>query len=83
MDDEPNLNNRADNATKLWVALFGEHRSWRHSGYPPGPQDLPSLDALCEALRQSLQILRPHDRERLLGVIAAHPGLEVRRALNP
>ena len=43
----------AASALTLWVALFGEHRRWRHFGYEPGGQDLLYLDSLCEALRGS------------------------------
>jgi hypothetical protein len=37
-DNEPDPNDRAGSALTLWIALFGEHRRHRHSGYPPGPQ---------------------------------------------
>jgi hypothetical protein len=74
INSEPDPNNRAGSAIALWVALFGEHRRWRHFGYPPDGQDLLYLDALCEALRERLQNLSPDDRDRLLAVIAEHPG---------
>jgi len=74
IDSEPDPNDRAASALTLWVALFGEHRRWRHFGYEPGGQDLLYLDSLSEALRGRLQNLSPDDRDRLLAVIAEHPG---------
>ena len=74
IDSEPDPDDRAGSALTLWIALFGEHRRHRHSGYEPGGQDLLYLDSLCEALRGRLQNLSPDDRDRLLAVIAEHPG---------
>lgn len=81
IDNEPDPNDRAGSALTLWVALFGEHRRWRHFGYEPGPQDRMYLDMLCAALRERLQNLRPEDRDRLLAVIAEHPGYTMERGL--
>jgi hypothetical protein len=82
IDSEPRPDDRVGSAMQLWVALFGEHRSHRHSGYPPSPEAVLYLDSLCEALRGRLQNLDPDDRERLLAIMAAHPGWEVRRGSN-
>ena len=58
----------------LWVALFGEHRRHRHSGHPPGQEARLYLDALCEELGRRLRDLNSAERERLVSVIAMHPG---------
>lgn len=59
--------------------MFAQHRRWRHFGYPPDQRDLLRLDALCEALRERLQNLNPDDRDRLLAVIAEHPGYSMEK----
>ena len=74
IDSEPDPDDRAASALTLWVALFGEHRRHRHSGYPPGQEARLYLDALCEELGRRLRALNPDDRDRLLAVIAEHPG---------
>lgn len=78
VNSEPDPDDRAGSALTLWVALFGEHRRYRHSGYPPDPQAMLYLGALCEALRERLQNLSPGDRDRLLAVIAEHPGYSMK-----
>jgi hypothetical protein len=73
----------AASASDLWVALFFEHRRWRHFGAPPDQQDRLYLDRLCDVLREKLQNHNPEARQHLLAKMAAHPGMEVRRAPNP
>lgn len=59
--------NWSGTALELWLCLFFEHRRARHSGepenYAEGPH--PVLDALCRALRHSLQHISSYERERL------------------
>ena len=74
IDSEPDPDDRAASALTLWVALFGEHRRHRHSAYPPGREARLYLDALCEELGRRLRALNPAERQRLLAVIAQHPG---------
>ena len=75
IDCAPNSDDPAASAAvTLWVALFGEHRSYRHSGHPPGPEARLYLDALCEELGRRLRDLSPAERQRLVAVIAEHPG---------
>ncbi len=71
---ESDPNDPAASALTLWVALFGEHRAYRHSGYPPGREARLYLDALCEELGRRLRALNPAERQRLVAVIAQHPG---------
>lgn len=78
-DSKPDPGDPAGSALTLWIALFGEHRRHRHSGYPPGQQARLYLDALCEELGRRLRSLTPADRERLVAVIAKHPGYEAKR----
>ena len=53
-DSEPDPNDRAASALTFWVALFGEHRRWRHFGYEPGGQDLLYLElAIRGAAREA------------------------------
>ena len=82
IDSEPDPDDRAASALTLWVALFGEHRRWRHFGYEPGGQDLLYLDALCEELGRRLRALNPAERQRLVAVIAEHPGYEMKKGSN-
>jgi hypothetical protein len=77
-DNEPDPNNRAGSALTLWIALFGEHRRHRHSGYPPGPEAGLYLDALCEELGRRLRDLDQAERQRVSAVIAEHPGYTMR-----
>ena len=69
----PEKDDRTASALELWVALFTEHRRWRHFGYSPNKRERRYLDRLCEALRQRLQTLALDARCRLLGVMADHP----------
>jgi hypothetical protein len=69
----PEKDDRTASALELWVALFTEHRRWRHSGYSPDKRDRVYLNSLCEALRKRLQTLTPDAHCRLLGVMAEHP----------
>lgn len=41
-------------ALELWICLFFEHRSHRHSGFDPQGKHLELLDALCKRLRAAL-----------------------------
>ena len=59
----------------LWVAQFGEHRAYRHGGYPPSPRELLYLDALWGELRERLQNLGAEDSDCLFALMAAHPWL--------
>ena len=79
---EPDPNDRAGSALTLWVALFGKHRAYRHSGYPPDQEAQLYLDALCEELGQRLRNLNPAERQRLVAVIAQHPGYEMKKGSN-
>ena len=74
IDSEPDPDDRAGSTLALWVALFGEHRRHRHSGYPPGQETRLYVDALCDELGRRLRALNPADWDRLLAVIAEHPG---------
>ena len=78
-DNEPDPNDRAGSALTLWIASFGEHRRHRHSGYPPGPAARLYLDALCEELGRRLRDLNPTERQRLVAIIAEHPGYEMKK----
>jgi hypothetical protein len=80
-DNEPDPNDHAGSALTLWIALFGEHRAYRHSGYPPGPEARLYLDALCEELGRRLRDLNPAERQRLLAVIAEQPGYTMQKGL--
>jgi hypothetical protein len=44
-------------AKQLWLCLFFEHRTARHTGSDPEGEELRRLNALCEALRLALQAL--------------------------
>jgi len=79
---ESDPNDRAGSALTLWVALFGNHRACRHSGYPPGEEERLYLDALCEELGRRLRALNPAERQRLVAVIAKHPGYEMEKGSN-
>ena len=72
---------RGKRADILWIALDCEHRRHRHSGYPPGPEARLYLDALCEELGRRLRDLNPAERQRLLAVIAEHPGYTMQKGL--
>lgn len=52
----------------LWIALFLEHRGYRHGGYQPGRHERAILDMLCECLRRRLVNLGPKERA---GILAA------------
>jgi hypothetical protein len=77
IDSEPNPDDPAGSALTLWIALFGEHRRYRHGGHPPGQEARLYLGALCEELGRRLRNLTPADRARLVAVIAEHPGYEM------
>jgi hypothetical protein len=81
-DNEPDPNDRSGSALTLWIALFGEHRRHRHSGYPPGPEARLYLDALCEELGRRLRDLNAAECERVAAVIAEHPGYTMERGSN-
>ena len=55
IDSVPDPDDPAGSALTLWIALFGKHRAYRHSGYPPGPAARLYLDALCEELGRRLR----------------------------
>ena len=79
IDSVVDPDDRGASAVTLWVALFGEHRRYRHGGYPPGPSELLYLDALCAELRERLRNLGTEELDRVRAVMKAHPGLEVQR----
>jgi hypothetical protein len=79
IDNEPDPADRAGSALTLWVAQFGEHRRWRHFGYPQGQEARLYLDALCEELGRRLRDLNPAECQRLVAVIAEHPGYTMER----
>ena len=54
----------------LWIALFMEHRSYRHSGFPPNGEHRVPLDQLCECLRVQLVTLGPGQRAGILAAMA-------------
>jgi hypothetical protein len=54
---------------EIWVALFFEHRAYRHSGYGPGDEERVCLDLLCERLRVQLLSLTPDQRAGILGAM--------------
>jgi hypothetical protein len=53
----------------LWIALFFEHRGYRHSGCQPDREERAILDVLCECLRARLVSLRPEQRAGILAAL--------------
>jgi hypothetical protein len=52
-----------------WIALFMEHRGYRHSGLPPDRHERVFLDLLCERLRVQLVALGPKERAGILAAL--------------